>query len=96
MKKLLICLSSILLLALIGCKNQERQYTYYDDAKQKPKEIFEVDVETGKKDGSYKKFYENGYLHLEMNYKNGKLDGSYEEYYKNGQLALKKIIKMKN
>lgn len=93
MKKSLIWLSSVLLLALIGCKERERQYTYYDDEKQKNKEVFEVDVETGKKDGKYKSFYENGQLKKEISYKNGELDGSYEEYYRDGKLKIKTSYK---
>lgn len=93
MKKSLIWLSSVLLLALIGCKERERQYTYYDDEKQKTKEVFEVDVETGKKDGKYKSFYENGQLKKEISYKNGELDGSYEEYYRDGKLKIKTSYK---
>lgn len=93
MKKSLICLSSVLLLALIGCKDRERQYTYYDRKKEKTKEVFEVDVETGKKDGKYKSFYINGELRIETSYKNGEKDGSYEEYYENGQLKIETTYK---
>ena len=93
MKKSLICLSSVLLLALIGCKDRERQYTYYDRKKEKTKEVFEVDVETGKKDGKYKSFYRDGQLKIKTSYKNGEKEGSYEEYYENGQLKIETTYK---
>lgn len=59
-------------LVFVGCK--ETQYTYYDKANSKPKEVFEVDKETGKKDGKYKWFAEDGTVLLECSYKEGNLD----------------------
>jgi len=80
---ILLCL----VLAFIGCKDRETQFTYYDDAKTKPKEVFEVDKETGKKDGKYKEFYKNGQVKTEAQYKDGNGDGPYKEYYENGQVS---------
>jgi uncharacterized protein len=61
--------------------------TYYDEAKtQLHEEYYEVD---GKKEGVYKRYYDNGQLWEECNYVNGKLNGEYKQYHDNGQLEAK-------
>ena len=44
-------------LALCGCKERQTLVEYWDDDKSRPKEIVQIDSETGLKDGSYKKYY---------------------------------------
>ena len=45
-----------------ACRDREKQYTYYDEGKTKPKEIYEIDKETGLRDGLYKVYLESGAL----------------------------------
>ncbi len=60
-----------LALGLPGCKDRETQYTYYDKANSKPKEVFEVDKETGKKDGKYTLFTKDGSVKLVCSFEEG-------------------------
>lgn len=73
-------------LALCGCKERQTLVEYWDDDKSRPKEIVQIDSETGLKDGSYKKYYSDGTLSMEYKYTEGKRDGSYKLFYKNGNL----------
>jgi uncharacterized protein (TIGR02145 family) len=43
-----------------ACKDREKQYIYYDEGKTKPKEIYEIDRETGLRDGSCKIYLKSG------------------------------------
>ena len=72
-------LATLTLFFFTGCR--DKHYEYYNSGK--PREIVEVDKETGKPDGSYKEFYENGNLKVEGNFKEGKQHGSYKKYYSN-------------
>ena len=73
-------------LALWGCKERQTLVEYWDADKSRPKEIVQIDNETGLKDGSYKKYYSDGTLSMEYKYTEGKRDGSYKLFYKNGNL----------
>lgn len=89
-------------LCLVACKERETRYEYYEDDPTKPYRVYEVDKQTGKLDGSYKEYYEDGSLKIEGSYKDGRLDGRrkakealpgdtdelviVEETYKDGQL----------
>jgi antitoxin component YwqK of YwqJK toxin-antitoxin module len=44
---------------------------------------------TGKRDGFWESYYENGQLNWKGNYKDDCLDGPWEYYYDNGQLSYK-------
>lgn len=99
-KKQWIILLTLSALGLMACKNRETRYVYYDDDPKKPHKVFEVDKETGKLDGSYKEYAEDGTLWIECSYKDGRLDGfrkakehayydeieTVEENYKDGLL----------
>ena len=78
-------LATLTLFFFTGCR--DKHYEYYNSGK--PREIVEVDKETGKPDGSYKEFYENGNLKVEGNFKEGKQHGSYKKYYSNGEIHIK-------
>ena len=39
---------------------------------------------SGRKDGAWETYHENGQLKIKVSYKNGKPHGSYEEYFDNG------------
>ena len=73
-------------LALWGCKERQTLVEYWDADKSRPKEIVQIDNETGLKDGSYKKYYSDGTLSMEYKYTEGKRNGSYKLFYKNGNL----------
>lgn len=81
----LVLLTITMLFIFSGCR--DKHYEYYDSGK--PREIIEVDKNTGKPDGSYKEFYENGNLKVEGNFKEGKQHGSYKKYYSNGEIHIK-------
>ena len=55
-----------------------------DDALIKLK--LEVFIMNGKKEGIYRKYYENGQLCEEVNYIDDKMNGIYKRYHENGQL----------
>ena len=74
-KKQWIILLTLSALSLMACKERETRYVYYDDDPKKPHKVFEVDKETGKLDGSYKEYSEDGTLMIEESYKDGRLDG---------------------
>ena len=81
----LVLFIALVLFFFTGCR--DKRYEYYSSGK--PKEIVEVDKKTGKRDGSYKQFYENGNLKAEGSYKDGKKHGSYKKYYSNGKIRSK-------
>jgi len=58
--------------------------TYYDLKKTRLES--EVFIHNGKKEGVYKRYYENGQVAIEINYINGKMNGIYKTYHSNGQL----------
>lgn len=82
-------------LLFVACDLDTRDtlYTYYNDDKSSPKEIYEVNKETGKLDGKYKCYYENGHIKEESFYKDGILEGEYKKYYENGQMEKKFTIR---
>jgi antitoxin component YwqK of YwqJK toxin-antitoxin module len=51
--------------------------------------INQYDINTGKKEGIWEKYYDNGQLMYKGSYKNGDRDGIWEEYYSDGQLWYK-------
>lgn len=87
-------------LCLVACKERETRYEYYEDDPKKPYRVYEVDKQTGKLDGSYKEYYEDGTLKMDGSYKDGRLDGPrkakepefydymliVEDFYKDGLL----------
>lgn len=73
-------------LSFVACKERETQVEYWDDAKNKRKYVFEVDKETGLKDGFYKEYWKNGNMRLEGSYKDGQKHGTFKQYLSNGQL----------
>lgn len=83
----------LLIVTFAGCKERNSIYEYYDDVSKKPFRVFEVDKETGKMDGSYKEFFEDGTLKAKGTYENGELNGSYKEYYENGKIKLENLYK---
>lgn len=62
--------------------------TYHDEEKTKLNEHCFID-ERGMLQGSYKRYYENGQLHVKCTYRNDRIEGLYEEYYDNKQLFVK-------
>ncbi len=72
-KPLEILLSIICMACLTACKDREKQYTYYDEGKTKPKEIYEIDKKTGLRDGLQEMYLESGALACSLEFDKGKL-----------------------
>ena len=51
--------------------------------------LYKGNFKSGKEDGAWFIFYNNGQLRIKSNYKNGKLDGAWVEFHDDGQLAFK-------
>ena len=51
-------------------------------------------LKDGKKDGLWKKWYDNGQKEEEGTYKDGELDGLYTYWYENGQKGFEEILQM--
>lgn len=80
-------------LALTACKERDTHYEYFDDAKNKPRYVFEIDKETGKKDGTYKEFWQNGNLKIEGSFSEGMRNGTFREYQDDGSILLENNYK---
>jgi antitoxin component YwqK of YwqJK toxin-antitoxin module len=48
--------------------------------------INQFDINTGKKEGYWEKYYDNGQLEYKGSYKNGERDGIWEWYYSDGHI----------
>ena len=55
--------------------------------------INQYDINTGKKEGIWEEYYDNGKLWSKGSYKNGVLEGYWEYYHDNGQLMSKGLYK---
>ena len=87
--RILTLMTTVIALALLGCKEHETQVLYWNNNTDKPKEVFQIDKETGKKDGFYKAYLGDGKtIDVETAYMDGELNGSYKEYYGNGNLKI--------
>ena len=58
----------------------------YMNIKGEEKLASSVSYKNDKQNGTFKRYYENGKLHIISKYKNGKKVGTYKVYYENGQL----------
>ena len=66
-------LALVCVVCFTACKDREKQYTYYDEGKTKPKEIYEIDKETGLRDGPYKAYLESGALACTLTFVEGEV-----------------------
>ena len=58
---------------LTACKDREKQYTYYDEGKTKPKEIYEINRETGLRDGPCEIYSKSGTLACSLKFVEGEV-----------------------
>lgn len=63
----------VCMVCFTACKDREYQYIYYDEGKVKPKAIYEIDKETGLRDGSYKVYLESGVLACSLEFVEGEV-----------------------
>lgn len=81
----ILILGLFALFALIGCNPTERveQVDDYDY-----KEVFHLSKKTGKKSGTYEKFYPDGNLYEKAEFNEGELHGERQLLFPNGQVEV--------
>lgn len=75
-------------LHLVACSGHGTVYEYYDSDHKRLYKKYEINKETGKMDGTYKEYDENGNLEIESSYKDGRENGIYKWYYSDGALMI--------
>ena len=85
-KNLCFLVLSLSVLNFVACNEHDTSYEYYDSDHKKLYKKYKVNKKTGKMDGTYKEFYENGTLKIETAYKNDEMDGLYKAFYDDGTL----------
>jgi antitoxin component YwqK of YwqJK toxin-antitoxin module len=79
-----LMIQSSVLFFLLGCKNQETKYIYFDKAEKHVRA--KAEYVDGKAHGKVKEYYKNGTVRANTDYKYGKMDGTHELYLPNGIL----------